>query len=195
LSACQITCNAGFGNCDSNAGSNGCETNTNTNNSHCGACGNVCTAGQTCTAGVCVGSVSLKAQYKLGEGANTANNEAVKPHLRLVNTGTSPVALSSVKIRYWYTRDTIQPQTGSCDFSSVTGGCTNVTRNFVAISPAKFGGEYVFEVGFLAAAGNLAAGANVEMQTWFNKNDWSMYSESDDYSFDQRRWLMPTGTG
>ncbi len=39
--ACQLTCNAGFGNCDSNA-ANGCETNLNTSPDNCGACRQAC---------------------------------------------------------------------------------------------------------------------------------------------------------
>jgi hypothetical protein len=55
-SMCTIaSCNAGFANCDGTA-SNGCERNLNSDTSNCGACGNVCSAGQLCSAGVCVTS-------------------------------------------------------------------------------------------------------------------------------------------
>ncbi len=52
---CNLACNAGLGNCDSNA-SNGCETNTNTTVAHCGGCNRPCsvingTAG--CASGAC----------------------------------------------------------------------------------------------------------------------------------------------
>jgi hypothetical protein len=49
---CGVTCNAGFGNCDSDP-SNGCEVDTRTSGQHCGACGTVCGAGRSCVAGVC----------------------------------------------------------------------------------------------------------------------------------------------
>ncbi len=51
--ACAIACSTGFGDCDGDA-ANGCETNTAVSATHCGRCGNVCGAGQSCTAGVCV---------------------------------------------------------------------------------------------------------------------------------------------
>lgn len=64
MGACTITtCNAGFGDCDSNA-SNGCETDTRTAVSHCGACGHACSAvpngfpgclGSSCVASCVVG--------------------------------------------------------------------------------------------------------------------------------------------
>jgi hypothetical protein len=63
--ACTIaSCNAGYGNCDSNP-ANGCETNITTSPNNCGACGNVCSfpnAVAGCTSGVCF-MVSCNAGY------------------------------------------------------------------------------------------------------------------------------------
>ncbi len=53
--ACEITCNAGFDNCDGNA-ANGCEVNLATTLAHCGGCGMACApanATGVCTAGRC----------------------------------------------------------------------------------------------------------------------------------------------
>ncbi len=56
MGRCQVTCNAGFGDCDGNA-ANGCETPTAANITHCGACGNVCPgvmgASPACVMGRC----------------------------------------------------------------------------------------------------------------------------------------------
>ncbi|MBL8600988.1 MAG: hypothetical protein JNK72_03595 [Myxococcales bacterium] len=52
-STCQITaCTGSFGNCDGNP-ANGCETDMIASQTHCGACGNVCPTGRTCTIGRC----------------------------------------------------------------------------------------------------------------------------------------------
>ncbi|HEY4106710.1 MAG TPA: hypothetical protein VGM44_22575, partial [Polyangiaceae bacterium] len=54
-SACQVTCNDGFQDCD-NEPANGCETNTNIDVTNCSKCGKVCdtTMGSaTCKVGVC----------------------------------------------------------------------------------------------------------------------------------------------
>lgn len=58
-SACQVACNAGFGNCNNNAG-DGCESNFNTNADHCSNCGAACSSNnldtRTCAGGVCNGT-------------------------------------------------------------------------------------------------------------------------------------------
>jgi len=55
-----VTCNTSWGNCDGNDLTNGCETNLLTSGSHCGACGNNCSANPTphatsmaCETGTC----------------------------------------------------------------------------------------------------------------------------------------------
>jgi hypothetical protein len=60
---CEIrACSSGWGDCDGNLG-NGCETSLATT-SHCGSCGRVCTAGQSCVSGACV-TVSCPTGQKL----------------------------------------------------------------------------------------------------------------------------------
>ena len=52
---CQISCNAGFSNCNNNA-ADGCEINTNTSVNNCGTCGSVCSfqnASAACVGGAC----------------------------------------------------------------------------------------------------------------------------------------------
>jgi hypothetical protein len=53
LSACTMTCNAGFGNCDGNA-ANGCEANLSSDSQHCGSCTTTCGT-FSCSSGQCTG--------------------------------------------------------------------------------------------------------------------------------------------
>ena len=58
-----------------------------------------------------------------------------------------------------------------------------MTGSFVKLSSTKNGADYYLEIGFADGAGTLEAGKSVDIQTRFSKNDWSNYSQSDDYSF------------
>jgi hypothetical protein len=125
-------------------------------------------------------TASLKAQYKVNDGSATDNQ--IKPGLRVVNTGTSSVALSDITIRYWYTGDGAQSQSYSCDYAAV--GCANVTGTFGTPSnPTSTADRYV-EIGFKTTAGSLVPGASSgEIQSRLNKSDWSSYNEANDYSY------------
>ena len=127
------------------------------------------------------GTGALKAQYFAADTAPGDNQ--VKPHVNLVNTGTTTVALTGVTLRYWYTIDGQRPQTFSCDWTPL--GCGNVTAQFVALSPARAGADTYLELGFTAGMGSLAPGQSTgEIQARFNKDNWTNFAEADDYSFD-----------
>lgn len=126
----------------------------------------------------CVTSGAVRLQYKAAD-TNAADN-AVKPHFNVVNDGRSAIALEDLTIRYWYTLEPNAPnQVFWCDYARID--CSNVRGTFVA--EARTGATHYLQVSF--TSGSLAAEADTgEIQTRFNKEDWSLFDESDDYSFD-----------
>jgi Cellulose binding domain len=126
----------------------------------------------------CVTSGDVRLQYKAAD-TNPADN-AVKPHFNVVNDGGSAIALADLTIRYWYTLEPNAPtQVFWCDYAEI--GCGSVQGSFVA--EARMGATHYLQVGF--TSGSLGAHADTgEIQTRFNKEDWSNFTENDDYSFD-----------
>lgn len=126
------------------------------------------------------GSGSIKVQ--MYNGNTTAASNTLNPKIKLVNTGSSAVSLSSVKVRYYYTVDGDKPQSFFCDWSSA--GCANITNTFTKLSTPKTNADYYSEIGFTSSAPSLAAGQSIEIQLRISKNDWTNYTQTNDYSFD-----------
>jgi hypothetical protein len=134
------------------------------------------TATRTATAS----STLVKVQYL--PGTTAANSQAISPKLILFNLGSTSIPLSELKMRYWFTREGSQPQSYWCDFAAF--GCEDVSAQFVALPSARPGANYYLEISFASGAGSLAPGANTnQIQNRFSKNDWSYYTQTDDYSF------------
>ena len=105
----------------------------------------------------------------------------ISEKISLINSGTSPVALSTVKIRYYITYQGSKSYTFNCDYSPV--GSANVTGIFAALSPVQTGAEAYNEISFTAAAGSIAPGASIELQCRMWKSDWSNIDNSLNYSY------------
>ncbi len=89
------------------------------------------------------------------------------------NTTGSPVQLSDLKVRYYYTKEWDVAQQFTCIYASV--GISNVI--------GTFGDGYV-EISFAAGASSIPAnGSSGEIRFGINNADWTLYHQVDDYSF------------
>jgi endoglucanase len=114
--------------------------------------------------------------------STAATTNQIYLYLKLINTGTSAITLSDVKMRYYYTIDGVKAQNFYCDFSSV--GSANVTGTFVTMTTPIADADTYLEVGFSSGAGSLAAnGGYVTVQARIAKIDFSNYTQTNDYSF------------
>jgi len=113
---------------------------------------------------------------------NTASSiNGLTPKFKLTNTGSSPIDLSKVTIRYYYTVDGSVSQAFNVDYAMV--GSSNLNGSFKSMSSPTSTADNYLEITFTSVAGNLAAGASTEIHTRINKSDWSNYNQSNDYSF------------
>ncbi|MER7806282.1 glycoside hydrolase family 48 protein [Streptomyces sp900116325] len=126
------------------------------------------------------GTGSVKVQYKNTDSSATDNQ--IRLGLQIVNTGSAPVDLSTVKARYWFSSEAgASTYSTYCDYAAL--GSSNINHTVVTVSSPKTGADHYLEVGFTGGAGSLAAGASTgEVQLRVNKSDWSNFGEADDYS-------------
>lgn len=123
-------------------------------------------------------ATNLKIQFFNGNTAASTNT--IYTNFKLVNTGTDAIALSNIKLRYYFTNDGTQSNSFAWDWSTI--GNSNVTGAFVTITPVTNADRYL-EVGFTSGAGNLAAGTSTEVKGRIWKSDWSNFTQANDYSF------------
>ena len=132
---------------------------------------------------------AVSVQYKNNDSSATDNQ--FKPGLRLVNNGSSAVDLSTVTVRYYFTKDSSSASPSyNCDYAVI--GCGNVHATFGSVSPATATADTYLQLSF---TGSLAAGASTgDIQNRINKSDWSNFDETNDYSYGTNTSYADTST-
>ena len=143
-------------------------------------------------------STNLSVALKM---VNVANLQFVTINVHVTNVGTNAVPLSELTVRYWYTLDdsTNPAQTANCDYSFLTGSCAPIvfgSSSFVAVSPLRVNADHYFQFGFTTAAGSLAAsgGTTSDMQLRWNKNNFTNFTQTNDYSYNASTSAWTTTT-
>jgi len=123
----------------------------------------------------------LKVQDRSHDNDNPDNQ--LYAHFQIINNGTTPVPLSSLTMRYWFTNETpADPLVFACDYALVD--CSNITAKFVVLPSPENGANTYLEIGFTAAAGSIAPGqSSGEIQTRIHHVNWSNFITSESYSF------------
>lgn len=137
-----------------------------------------------------------KIKIQMVNGTTAAKTKTILPKFKLINTGTTAIALPTVKIRYYYSVDGDKKQTFQCAGSTL--GCAKVTGKLLKMAKAAAGADYTLEVGFAANAGRLTPGKSIEVKAKVFKSDGSQYTQTGDYSFNSsasqyKDWRKVTG--
>jgi endoglucanase len=105
-------------------------------------------------------------------------------------------------VRYWYTWEdtgsitqTFEPTYFLNNSDMTSEQLSYLTGTFVAVAPVT-GADHYLQVGFLSAAGNLAAGTFTRMGLGMKKNDNTSYTQTGtttgDYSYNGSTTFMST---
>ncbi|MFE1443495.1 cellulase family glycosylhydrolase [Streptomyces sp. NPDC058739] len=120
---------------------------------------------------------AVKVRYRNDDTSATDN--AIRHSLRLVNTGTSAVGLTTVSMRYYFTRDGSASVNAWCDYAVV--GCGQVRLRVVPLPSPVTGADAYLEVTF--SGGSVPAGGDSgDIQLRMSKADWTNFDETNDYS-------------
>jgi expansin (peptidoglycan-binding protein) len=122
----------------------------------------------------------LKVQCYIQKATPTDNQ--IVSTINIVNESSAAVPLSTLTARYWYTADGTQSQVYWCDHAPFD--CSEISSQFVTVSPAFPNVDTYLELGFTTAAGSLGVGQSTgDIRSRITKSDWGNYTETNDYSY------------
>lgn len=124
---------------------------------------------------------ALSVQTYNSDRANDVNT--LTPVFKVTNTGTTPVDLQNVAIRYYFTSN--GSNVLSYDMDSTSGSVRqSFLGTFGTLSPGQADADHYFQAGFDEFAGSLAAGGSIEFEVNIRKNANESFVQTDDYSYD-----------
>jgi type II secretory pathway pseudopilin PulG len=129
---------------------------------------------------------AIKIEYLANNTSTTTNTLA--PRIKITNIGTMPIDLEALTIRYWYTRETNVTQNAHCDWAGLVSGdsttsLNNVTTSCIAMSTPASLANYYMEIGF-SSQRYLPVGAYVILYNRIWNQNWTNYTQTNDYSYD-----------
>jgi endoglucanase len=132
--------------------------------------------------------IGVTAQYQANNAA--ARDNVIGPFLQITNaSGTAPIALESLRVRYYFTNEHAELCPDGCRVEGYyagihpTGQGVTADRRYV-VGDAQDAKNAYLEITFAPGSPSLQPGQSVEVQQYFHTNPYLEFDETDDYSFD-----------
>lgn len=150
-----------------------------------------------CSGGSCIQAVHLA--VLLSDAGTSATTQRIYFDVRVTNTGTSAIPISSLTVRYWYTwegsgsvaQTFITPTYFLNNSGMISLPASGISGTFASITPVT-GADHYLQLTFASSDGNLAPGTYMEFGVGMLKNDNSNYTQTGDYSFNGSNALVST---
>jgi hypothetical protein len=115
----------------------------------------------------------------------TDSTNSPHPQIEVVNAGTSPLNLNNVEVRYWLNCDcTTQSIQTWVDWAGLEPtGITATTDVMTTAVPTSEGGQTDYVSYKFTGNLVLQPGQSIQIQSRFNKSDWSNMLQDNDWSF------------
>jgi hypothetical protein len=122
---------------------------------------------------------------ELLSAVTTDSTNSPHPFIEVVNTGSGPLNLNNVEVRYWFNCDcTSQTEQAWVDWAGLMPAGTSVTGDLkVTVQPTSLGGQTNYVSYKFTGNLVLQAGQMIQIQGRFNKSDWSNMLQDNDWSF------------
>ena len=115
---------------------------------------------------------------------NTATmNNTMSPQFEIFNNGASPVDMTVLTMRYYYTAQGSTSQEFACDYFAAAGGCGTVQATFVAMSTPTATADHYIQIAF--TSGSIPSGMSTGgLQTRLHDTNYAVtFDQTLDYSF------------
>jgi len=123
---------------------------------------------------------NIQIQSMDGDGGQLTNN-VIRPNFSLINQDSIGINYNELTMRYWFTAENYAGINTWIDYAQM--GNSNVKMKYVQIPNPASGALGYMEYSFLPS-GKLNANSNSGViRTRFANQDWSEFSEADDYSY------------
>ena len=121
----------------------------------------------------------------LMSAVTTDSTNSPHPQIEVVNTGSGPLNLNNVEVRYWFNCDcTNQSIQTWVDWAGLMPAGTSVTGDVLHTSvPTSMGGQTNYVSYKFTGNLVLQPGQMIQVQSRFNKSDWSNMLQDNDWSF------------
>lgn len=123
-------------------------------------------------------------------GNGSASSNTISNNIQLTHSSGADLDLSKLSIRYYYTKEGSAAETFHCDTASVNYNRAPWYASYLSVvsgtinrmNPTKTNADSYIEIK-LNTTDAFSAGCVLTINTRLNKNDWSVYNQANDFSY------------